>query len=76
MLYLRTASGDFINAAKIVALLPHHNDGSEEIAFWIAICADGEVVTLSAYYAEPGRLEQAIPFMPAIETGLASYSAT
>jgi hypothetical protein len=76
MLCLRTASGDFINAAKIVALSPHRDDGSEEIAGWIAICADGEAVTLSAYYAEPGRLEQAIPFMPAIEAGLASYSAS
>ena len=41
MLYLRTASGDFINAANIVALSPHRDDDSEEIAGWIAICADG-----------------------------------
>jgi hypothetical protein len=32
MLYLRTASGDFINAAEIVALSPHRGDDSEEIA--------------------------------------------
>jgi hypothetical protein len=76
MLYLRTASGDFINAAKIVALSPHRDDGSEEIAGWIAICADGEAVALAAYYTEPGRLEHAIRFMPTIETGLASHSAS
>ena len=76
MLYLRTASGDFINAAKIVALSPQHDDGSEEIAGWIAICADGEAVALAAYYVEPSRLEHAIRFMPAIETELTSYSVS
>ena len=51
MLYLRTASGGFINAADIVALSPQRDDGSEEIAGWIATCADGEAVALAAYYA-------------------------
>lgn len=68
MLYLRTASGDFINAAEIVALSPHRDDDSEEIAGWTATCVDGKTVALAAYYAEPGRLEHAIRFMPAIET--------
>ena len=76
MLYLHTASGNFINAAKIVALSPHRDDGSEKIAGWIAISADGEAVALAAYYAEPGRLDHAIRFMPAIETGLASQSVS
>jgi hypothetical protein len=75
MLYLRTASGGFLNAAKIVAPSPRRDDGGEEIAGWIATCADGEEVALSAYYVEPGRLEQAIRFMPAVDTRLADRQA-
>ena len=76
MLYVRTASGDFINAAEIVSLSPHRDDDTEEIAGWIATCVDRKTVALAAYYAEPGRLEYAIRFMPAIETELADHSAS
>ena len=75
MLYLRTASGGFLNAERIVALAPQCG-GSEEIAGWIATCADGEEVALAAYYVEPGRLEQAIRFMPAVDIRPAEQSAT
>ena len=63
MLYLRTASGDFINAANIVQLSPQR-DGSE-ITRWIAICGDGKTVALAAYYATPGRIENVLDYMPA-----------
>lgn len=76
MLYLRTASGGFLNAADIVALSPQHDDGSEEIAGWIATCADGSAIALAAYYAEPGRLEQAIPLMPAVDIRVTDHPAT
>jgi hypothetical protein len=75
VLYLRTASGDFINAADIIELSPKRDDDSEEIIGWIATCADGKAVLLGAYYAQPGRLEQAIRFMPAVETRAADYPA-
>jgi hypothetical protein len=76
MLYLRTASGSFINAAKIIALSPQHDDANEEIAGWIATCADGSAIALAAYYAEPGRLEQAIRFIPGIDTRPPEQPAT
>ena len=76
MLYLRTASDGFINAADIIELSPQRDDNSEDITGWIATCADGKAVVLAAYYAQPGRLEHAIRFMPAIETGLASHSTS
>ena len=56
MLYLRTASGGFLNAADIVALSPQHDDGSEEIAGWIATCTDGSAVALAAYKGSPDDL--------------------
>ena len=76
MLYLRTASGDFINAAEITALSPHRDDDGEEITGWIATCADGKAVALAAYYTEPGRLDHAIRFMPAIATEPADHPAS
>lgn len=76
MLYLRTASGTFINAAEIVSLSPYRDDDGEEITGWIATCTDGKTVVLAAYYAEPGRLDHAIRFMPAIEIGSAGTSAS
>ena len=76
MLYLRTASGGFLNAAKIVALSPRRDDDSEQIAGWIATCVDGEEVALAAYYVDPSRLEQAIRFMPALDIRLMDQPAT
>jgi hypothetical protein len=76
MLYLRTAFGSFINTATIVALSPRCDDGSDAIAGWIATCTGGEAVELAAYYVEPGRLEQAIRLMPAVDIRLADHSAT
>ncbi len=75
MLYLRTASGGFLNAADIVSLSPQHDDHSAEIAGWIATCTDGNAVVLAAYYAEPGRLDQAIRFMPAVDIRPADQAA-
>jgi hypothetical protein len=76
MLYLRTASGKFLNAADIVALSPQRDEDSEEISGWIATCTDGSAVSLAAYYTEPGRLEQAIRFMPAVDIRPADQAAT
>ena len=67
MLYLRTASGAFINAANIVLLSPERDDGAEEITSWVATCADGETVTLAPYYAAPGRLEKLMDFIPEVD---------
>lgn len=75
MLYLRTASGGFLNAERIVALSPRYDD-SVAISCWIATCADGEEVALAAYYVEPSRLEQAIRFMPAVDVRVADQPAT
>lgn len=66
MLYLRTASGDFINAATIVQLSPQRG-GVDEITGWIAICGDGKEVSLAAYYATPGRIENVLDYMPAVD---------
>jgi hypothetical protein len=66
MLYLRTASGGFINAATIVQLSPERGDGSDEITGWIAICGDGTAVALAAYYATPQRIEDVLDDMPAV----------
>ena len=67
MLYLRTASGDFVNAATIVQLSPQRADGTGEITSWVAICGDGKAVALASYYAVPGRIEKVVDFMPAID---------
>ena len=61
---------------EIVALSPRCDDGSEAFAGWIATCTGGEAVELAAYYVEPGRLEQAIRLMPAVDIRLADHSAT
>ena len=68
MLYLRTASGDFINAAAIVQLLPQRaGAASADVTGWLAIRSDGEAVALSAYYAAPGRIEKLLDCLPAVE---------
>jgi len=66
MLYLRTATGGFINAATIVQLSPQRGDGTDEITSWVAICDNGKAVALAAYYAVPGRIEKVVDFMPAV----------
>jgi hypothetical protein len=65
MLYLRTASGSFINAATIIQLSPQRAGSGDEITGWVAICDGGKVVTLAAYYAAPGRIETVLDYMPA-----------
>jgi hypothetical protein len=67
MLYLRTAAGSFVNAATIVQLSPQRADGTDEITSWVAICDDGKAVALAAYYAAPGRIEEVVDFMPAVD---------
>jgi hypothetical protein len=57
MLYVRTAAGGFVNAAMIVQLSPQRG-GGDEITSWVAICRDGQAVTLADYYAVPGRIEK------------------
>jgi hypothetical protein len=76
MLYLRTASGNFVNAATIVQLSPQRADGADEITGWIAICGDGKAVALAAYYAAPGRIEEAVDFMPAVDARVLGEHAT
>jgi hypothetical protein len=67
MLYLRTASGSFVNAAIIVQLSPQRGDGTDDITSWVAICDDGKAVALAAYYAVPGQIEKVVKFMPAVD---------
>jgi hypothetical protein len=67
MLYFRTASRAFINAANIVRLSPERGDGAEEITGWVITCTDREMVILASYYAAPGRLEKLMDFIPAID---------
>jgi len=70
MLYLRTASGGFVNAATIVQLSPQRGEGTDEITSWVAICGDGKAVALAAYYAVPGRIQKVVDFMPAVDAGV------
>jgi len=46
MLFVRTAAGDFVNAATIVRLC--EETGGEE-SRWVAICDGNREVTLAAY---------------------------
>jgi hypothetical protein len=57
MRLLRTAAGEFINAARIVRLA----DAREQAAFVVAVLDDGAEVALSAYYSAPGRIERDLP---------------
>jgi hypothetical protein len=59
MLYLRTASGTFINAARIVELAPP-GDPAE---VWVAVCSDGQDIPLARYYSAPGRVERELPHL-------------
>jgi hypothetical protein len=51
VLYLRTASGEFINAATIVQLSPQRGGG--EITGWMAVRGDGKTVPLAACWKTP-----------------------
>jgi|HubBroStandDraft_6_1064221.scaffolds.fasta_scaffold3762318_1 hypothetical protein len=66
MLYLRTASGSFINAATIVQLTPQRAGLGDEITGWVAICEGGKAVTLAPYYAVSGRIEMVLASVRAI----------
>lgn len=59
MLYLRTASGTFINAARIVELAPP----ADQAEVWVAVCTDGQEVPLACYYSAPGRVERELPHL-------------
>jgi hypothetical protein len=65
MVYLRTASGGLVDAAAIVQL--RSGADTDEITSWIPICGDGKAVGLAEYYAVPGRIEQVVDFMPAVD---------
>jgi hypothetical protein len=65
MLYLRTASGSFINAASILRLSPQRAGIGDEISGWVAICDGGKAVTLAPYYAAPGRIATVRDYIPA-----------
>ena len=64
MLYLRTASGNFINAATILQLSPQRAGAGNEVTGWIAICDGGKAVTRAPYYAVPGRIETVLEYLP------------
>jgi hypothetical protein len=72
MRLLRTAVGEFINAAAIVRL---QRDG----AGWLAILADGAEVLLAPYYSSPGRVERDLPHLapqaPAVATPVSTTVA-
>jgi hypothetical protein len=53
MRLLRTAAGEFINAAAIVRL-QRDADG----VGWLAILADGDEIPLASYYSVSSRIEQ------------------
>jgi hypothetical protein len=58
MLYLRTASGSFINSTMIVGLAPRHGENG-----WMAVRADGSTTPLAAFFSAPGRIEKALPHL-------------
>jgi hypothetical protein len=58
MLYLRTASGSFINSAVIVRLAPRQGEDR-----WMAVRADGSTTPLAAFFSPPGRIEKALPHL-------------
>ena len=84
MLYLRTASGRFIDAASIVELTRR----GDQAKVCVAICRDGQEVALARYYSTPGQVERELPhllreavlrhcpFRAAIIPGAADCSAT
>ncbi len=59
MLYLRTASGSFIDAASIVELTRR----GDQTKVCVAICRDGQEVALARYYSAPGRIERELPHL-------------
>ena len=59
MLYLRTASGTFIDAASIVELTRR----GDQTKVCVAICRDGQEVALARYYSTPGRVERELPHL-------------
>ena len=62
MLFLRTAAGDFVNAATIVRLC-EETDGR-----WVAICDDDREAALAAYFNAPGRLRDLQHLLPPISS--------
>jgi hypothetical protein len=72
MRYLRTAAGDFINAASIVRLSPQQDDDGDESTGWLAICEDGAEIALARYYSAD-RVEKELPHLiaPAPVTDMA-----
>ena len=74
MRLLRTAAGEFVNAAAIVRLQRDDND-----AGWLAVLADGDEIRLAPYYSAPGRVERDFPHLvpqaPAVATPVSATAA-
>ena len=62
MVYLRTASGTFINSMTVVGLVPQHAEGGKVVG-WMAVRADGSTTALAGFYSAPGRIEKALPHL-------------
>ena len=60
MLYVRPASGSFINAATILQLSPQRHGSGKELIGWLAICEGSKAVILAPYYAAPRRIEMVL----------------
>jgi hypothetical protein len=66
MLYVRTAYGSFINAAAIIHLTPQRADGRNDITGWVAICEDGQAVSIAPYDAASGQIDAVLAALPAL----------
>lgn len=58
MVYLRTVSGSFLKAERIVGLAPRHGDNGK-VVDWLAVHPDGSTTPLAGFYSVPGRIEKA-----------------
>ena len=75
MLYVRTASGSFINASTIMQLSPQRDGGDEDITGWLAICEGGKAVALAPWYAVPGRIDGVLEYAPAGGSAAAEFAS-
>jgi hypothetical protein len=62
MRLLRTATGEFINAAAITRL-QRDRDGDG----WLAILVGGKEMLLASYYSASGRIEQDFTYLVQVE---------
>ena len=69
MLYLRTASGDFINAASIAQLTPQRDRRRQRDHRLDRNSRQWNDDDLGRLYTTPGRIEKAPDYMPAVNAG-------